>query len=99
MLDREVSSGPSGDGKFLIHYWKHPAQKQQGADLGKHDIGAQGAGALGSTKPSSRNREASLAAQFSPAGLDPSIYSYVFTRQERGLMEIHHHATNARPAR
>lgn len=49
VLDREVSSGPSSDGKFLIHYRKHPAQKQQEADLGKRDIGAQGARAIGST--------------------------------------------------
>jgi hypothetical protein len=31
-----------GDGKFAIHYRKHPAQKQQRADLGSLDIDSQG---------------------------------------------------------
>jgi NAD(P)-dependent dehydrogenase (short-subunit alcohol dehydrogenase family) len=41
-VDREVFSEPSRDGEFAIHQRKHPAQKEQRANLGSHDIGSQG---------------------------------------------------------
>jgi hypothetical protein len=75
--------------EFAIHHRKHPAQKEQRADLGSLDIGSQGRRRRWERQAEFVQERTRLATvELLPTGMDPSIHSDVFARYERGVLEI-----------